>query len=27
MITTRFTGVFKQDEALSRRFLDQTKLG
>ena len=27
MITTRFTGVFKEDEALSRRFLDQTKLG
>jgi GTP cyclohydrolase I len=27
MITTRFTGVYKQDEALSRRFLDQTKLG
>ena len=27
MITTRFTGVFKQDEVLSRRFLDQTKLG
>ena len=27
MITSRFTGVFKQDEALSRRFLDQTKLG
>ena len=27
MITTRFTGVFKEDEALSRRSLDQTKLG
>ena len=26
MITTRFTGVFREDEALSRRFLDQTKL-
>jgi len=27
MITTRFTGIFKEDESLSRRFLDQTKLG
>jgi len=27
MITTRFTGVFKTDESLSRRFLDQTKIG
>ena len=27
MITTRFTGIFKKDELLSRRFLDQTKLG
>ena len=27
MITTRFTGVFKEDEALGRRFLSQTKLG
>jgi len=27
MITTRFTGIFKEDETLSRRFLDQTKLG
>lgn len=27
MITTRFTGVFKADKSLSRRFLDQTKLG
>ena len=26
MITTRFTGVFKADETLNRRFLDQTKL-
>jgi GTP cyclohydrolase I len=26
MITTRFTGIFKEDESLSRRFLDQTKL-
>ena len=27
MITTRFTGIFKKDDLLSRRFLDQTKLG
>jgi GTP cyclohydrolase I len=27
MITTRFTGIFKEDESLSHRFLDQTKLG
>ena len=27
MITTRFTGVFKADNLLSRRFIDQTKLG
>ncbi len=27
MITTRFTGIFKTDESLSRRFLDQTKIG
>jgi GTP cyclohydrolase I len=27
MITTRFTGVFKTDNLLSRRFIDQTKLG
>lgn len=26
MITTRFTGIFKADDALSRRFLDQTKI-
>ncbi len=26
MITSRFTGIFKVDEALSRRFLDQTKI-
>ena len=25
MITTRFTGVFKTDDLLSRRFIDQTK--
>ena len=25
MITTRFTGIFKADDALSRRFLDQTR--
>ena len=25
MITSRFTGIFKSDESLSRRFLDQTK--
>ncbi len=27
MITTRFTGVFEADDSLSRRFLDQTKIG
>jgi GTP cyclohydrolase I len=27
MITSRFTGIFKEDESLSRRFLDQTKIG
>ncbi len=27
MITTRFTGTFEADESLSRRFLDQTKIG
>lgn len=27
MITTRLTGIFKKNELLSRRFLDQTKLG
>ena len=26
MITSRFTGIFKADESLSRRFLDQTKI-
>ena len=26
MITSRFTGIFKKDETLSRRFLDQTKI-
>ena len=26
MITSRFTGIFKADETLNRRFLDQTKL-
>ena len=26
MITTRFTGIFKADDTLSRRFLDQTKI-
>ena len=26
MITSRFTGIFKKDESLSRRFLDQTKI-
>ncbi len=26
MITSRFTGIFKTDESLSRRFLDQTKI-
>ena len=26
MITSRFTGMFKTDESLSRRFLDQTKI-
>jgi GTP cyclohydrolase I len=27
MITSRFTGIFKADDSLSRRFLDQTKNG
>jgi GTP cyclohydrolase I len=27
MITSRFTGIFKADGSLSRRFLDQTKIG
>ena len=27
MITSRFTGIFRVDESLSRRFLDQTKIG
>ena len=26
MITSRFTGIFKTDQSLSRRFLDQTKI-
>ena len=26
MMTSRFTGIFKTDESLSRRFLDQTKI-
>jgi len=26
MITSRFTGIFKTDKSLSRRFLDQTKI-
>ena len=26
MITSRFTGIFKADESLSRRFLEQTKI-
>ena len=26
MMTSRFTGIFKADESLSRRFLDQTKI-
>ncbi|MFL2844623.1 MAG: hypothetical protein ACJ0BO_00005 [Candidatus Puniceispirillaceae bacterium] len=25
MITSRFTGIFKSDDSISRRFLDQTK--
>jgi GTP cyclohydrolase I len=27
MITTRFTGIFKENDALRQRFLDQAKLG
>ena len=27
MVTSRFTGIFKTDDGLSRRFLDQTKIG
>ena len=27
MITTRFTGIFKENDSLRQRFLDQAKLG